>query len=67
MGSKQRRKKKAKVLTDEEIAANKENEAQHQRERRHRIQDLKNVSKEKDIEDTTMDEEVREENPIQEN
>ena len=67
MGSKQRRKKKAKVLTDEEIAANKEREARHQQERRQRIRDLNNVSKEKDIEDTTMDEEVKEENPIQEN
>ena len=67
MGSKQRRKKKARVLIDEEIAANKENEAQRQRERRQRIRGLNNVSKEKDIEDTMMDEEVKEENPIQEN
>ena len=54
-------------MTDEEIVANKENEAQCQRERRQRIRDMNNVSKEKDIEDTMMDEEVKEENPIQEN
>ena len=33
--------------------------------RRERTKDLNNVSKEKDIEDTMMDEEAKEENPIQ--
>ena len=64
MGSKQQRKKKMKVLKDEEIVTNKENEAQCQWERRQRIKDLNNVSKEKDIEDATMDEEAEEENPM---
>ena len=62
MGSKQRRKKKTKVLKDGEIATNKQNEAQRQWERRKRIRDLNNVSKDKDIEDNTMDEEAEEEN-----
>ena len=43
------------------------NEAQRQRERRKIIKDLNNISKEKDIEDTTMDEEAEEENPMQGN
>ena len=67
MGSKQWRKKKTKVLKDEELTTNIENEAQCQWERRQRIKDLNNVSKEKDIEDTMMDEEVEEENPMQGN
>ena len=67
MGSKQWRKKKKKVFKDEEIEKNKENEAQHQQERRQRIKDLNNVSKEKDIEDTMMDEKAKEENPMREN
>ena len=41
------------------------NEAQRQRERRQIIKYLNNVSKAKDIEDATMDEEAEEENPIQ--
>ena len=54
-------------MKDDEIATNKENEAQRQQERRKRIRDLNNVSKEKEIEDVTMDEEAKEENPMQEN
>lgn len=73
MGSKQQRNKKIKVLTNEEIATNKEKESQHQWERRKRIRELSNVgssisniiSEEKDVEDTMMDEETEEENPIQ--
>ena len=65
MESKQRRKKKTKVLINEEIATNKENEAQRQQERRQRIRELSNVSEEKDIEDTTMGKEAKEEIPIQ--
>ena len=49
MGSKQQRKKKIKVLKDEEIATNKGNEAQHQRERRQRIRDLNNILEDKTL------------------
>ena len=52
-------------MTNEEIATNKESEAQRERERRQRIRELSNVSKEKDTDDTTMDEEAKEENPLQ--
>ena len=65
MGSKQWRKKKIKIFTNEDIATNKENEAQCQWERRQIIRDLNNVSEEKDNEDTKMDKEAKEENPIQ--
>ena len=73
MGSNQWIKKKIKVLIDEEIATNKEKEAQCQLDKRYRISELSNVwssisnfvSEEKDIEDTIIDEEAREENPIE--
>ena len=51
-------------MTNDEIETNKELEAQCQQERRQRIRELSNVSKEKDIEETTMDEEAEEENPL---